>query len=150
MQLWQLAPIFILPDPLHLFGKDPNQVEAQGVAKWDGSQWHSLSPYPNFWTMLSLTSHGSDIYAGGNVGYLDKWDGTQWTSVGGGTNGYEGVKAMTFIGIIFMQVVIFTQAEESMQIILPMGWFTMVTAWKWNERTGTCSSCFRELPDCWR
>ena len=48
--------------------------------------------------MLSLASHGGDIYAGGNVGYLDKWDGTQWTSVGGGTDGYEGVKAMTFIG----------------------------------------------------
>ena len=81
-----------------LVGQYPDQVEAQGVAKWDGTQWHSLSPYPNFWTMLSLASHGSDIYAGGNVGYLDKWDGTQWTSVGGGTNGYEGVKAMTFIG----------------------------------------------------
>jgi trimeric autotransporter adhesin len=81
-----------------LVGSYPNQVEAQGVAKWNGSQWISLSPYPNFWTMLSLASHGNDIYAGGNIGYLDKWDGTQWTSVGGGTNGYEGVKAMTFIG----------------------------------------------------
>jgi hypothetical protein len=81
-----------------LVGQSPNQVEAHSVAKWNGSQWISLSPYPNFWTMLSLTSHGSDIYAGGNVGYLDKWDGTQWTSVGGGTDGYEGVKAMTFIG----------------------------------------------------
>jgi hypothetical protein len=81
-----------------LVGPYPNQVDAQGVAKWNGSQWISLSPYPDFWTMLSLASHGSDIYAGGNVGYLDKWDGTQWTSVGGGTNGYEGVKAMTFIG----------------------------------------------------
>ncbi|MCX6248228.1 MAG: T9SS type A sorting domain-containing protein [Bacteroidetes bacterium] len=81
-----------------LVGTNPNEVEAQGVAKWNGSQWISLSPYPDFWTMLSLTSHGGDVYAGGNIGYLDKWDGSQWTSVGGGTNGYEGVKAMTFIG----------------------------------------------------
>jgi len=81
-----------------LVGKNPNQVNAQGVARWDGAQWHSLGTYPNFWTMLSLTSHGSDVYAGGNMGYLDKWDGTQWTSVGGGTNGYEGVKAMAFMG----------------------------------------------------
>jgi trimeric autotransporter adhesin len=81
-----------------LVGQYPNQVEAHSVAKWDGSQWISLSPYPNFWTMLSLATDGTNIYAGGNVGYLDKWDGTQWTSVGGGTNGYEGVKAMTFLG----------------------------------------------------
>ena len=81
-----------------LVGQYPNQVNAQSVAKWDGTHWISLAPYPNFWTMLSLASHGSDVYAGGNVGFLDKWDGTQWTSVGGGTNGYEGVKAMTFIG----------------------------------------------------
>jgi hypothetical protein len=81
-----------------LVGQYPNQVEAQSVAKWDGSQWISLSPYPNFWTMLSLATDGVNIYAGGNVGYLNKWDGTQWTSVGGGTNGYEGVKAMTFLG----------------------------------------------------
>jgi trimeric autotransporter adhesin len=81
-----------------LVGKYPNQVEAQGVAKWNGSQWISLKPYPNFWTMLSLATDGINVYAGGNVGYLNKWDGTKWTSVGGGTNGYEGVKAMTFIG----------------------------------------------------
>jgi trimeric autotransporter adhesin len=81
-----------------LVGQYPNQVEAHSVAKWDGTQWISLSPYPNFWTMLSLATDGVNIYAGGNVGYLNKWDGTQWTSVGGGTNGYEGVKAMTFLG----------------------------------------------------
>jgi trimeric autotransporter adhesin len=96
-----------------LVGQYPNQVNAQSVAKWDGSQWHSLSPYPNFWTMLSLTSHGSDIYAGGNVGYLDKWDGTQWTSVGGGTNGYEGVKAMIFIGNDLYAGGDFTKAGET-------------------------------------
>jgi len=81
-----------------LVGQYPNQVNAQSVAKWNGSQWVSLGTYPNFWTMLSLATDGTNVYAGGNIGYLDKWDGTQWTSVGGGTNGYEGVNAMTFMG----------------------------------------------------
>ncbi|MCX6251462.1 MAG: T9SS type A sorting domain-containing protein [Bacteroidetes bacterium] len=93
-----------------LVGPYPNDIEVNSIARFDGAQWHSMGTYPNFWTMLSLTSHGSDIYAGGNVGYLDKWDGTQWTSVGGGTNGYEGVKAMTFMGDILYAGGDFTQA----------------------------------------
>jgi trimeric autotransporter adhesin len=74
-----------------------NQQIAGGIARWDGSQWHSLGQGFSS-AVLSVAHLGNDIYIGRSFGAVNKWDGNSWSLVGGGTNGYEGVKALAVLG----------------------------------------------------
>jgi hypothetical protein len=68
---------------------------AVGYARWDGSSWHAWSSGGPF--AYTLTSIGSDIYAGGRFSYLNggalyvgniaRWDGTTWNELQGGVSG---------------------------------------------------------------
>jgi len=74
-------------------------VEANNVARWDGSQWHALGsgvynggPAMNVNAVVSL---GTNIYVAGlfksasgvNATNVARWDGTQWNPLGGGPFG---------------------------------------------------------------
>jgi hypothetical protein len=70
-------------------------VHAQGVARWDGSQWHdvggSLGARARALAILA-TDHG--VYVGGYfdsaggvpVSYIARWDGTKWEGLGSGVD----------------------------------------------------------------
>ncbi|HEX9991192.1 MAG TPA: S-layer homology domain-containing protein [Chloroflexia bacterium] len=73
-------------------------VEANRVARWDGSQWHSLGEGPNNGipddSAYALAADGNNIYVGGSflmagsvpARNIARWDGTQWFPLGTGTN----------------------------------------------------------------
>jgi hypothetical protein len=70
-------------------------VHAQGIARWDGSQWHdvggSLGARARALAILA-TDHG--VYVGGffesaggvPVSYIARWDGTKWEGLGSGVD----------------------------------------------------------------
>ena len=88
-----------------------------GIAKWDGSRWHSLGGgiKGNIPVVYSVAFQGNDVYAGGfftNAGStsarsLARWNGSSWTEVGGGVNGVVMALVMVennlFVGGQFTQ-----------------------------------------------
>ncbi|MDH4038139.1 MAG: T9SS type A sorting domain-containing protein [Candidatus Krumholzibacteria bacterium] len=70
-------------------------VHAQGIARWDGSEWHdvggSLGARARALAILA-TDHG--VYVGGffdsaggvPVSYIARWDGTTWQGLGSGVD----------------------------------------------------------------
>src|SRR5262249_7212681 len=80
---------------------------ADGVARWDGSDWRSLgggngmAVLNNVYSLLSVTGPNlipAGLYAGGYfteagnalVNSIGLWDGTNWNPVGGGVSGKMG------------------------------------------------------------
>src|SRR6185503_17994393 len=79
-------------------------VQANGVARWDGTNWsalgrgidpvYGLKPFPQ-----TIAVSGNDIYVGGfftsvsgvPATNIARWDGTNWFSVGNGLVGETGV-----------------------------------------------------------
>jgi hypothetical protein len=69
-------------------GSNPN---ADGIARWDGTNWHALGTGTSGGVVYAIAVVGEDVYAGGlflNMGgvstadYLARWDGTAWYGVG--------------------------------------------------------------------
>jgi len=82
-------------------GGNPN---ADGIARWDGTNWNSLGSGLNS-TVNKIAVSGNNLYVGGhftNAGgiatadYIARWDGTNWNSVGGGLN--AAVQAIAISG----------------------------------------------------
>ena len=65
-------------------------VNASGVAKWDGSSWSALGDYAPGASALAVV--GTNLYAGGSfisagtvwATNIAKWNGSSWSAVGGG------------------------------------------------------------------
>ena len=75
-------------------------VQARNIARWDGSQWHSLGQDANNGvdgTVHAITVVEDDVYVGGRfdsagtrlVYNLARWDGLQWNGVGGGVDSWD-------------------------------------------------------------
>jgi hypothetical protein len=70
-------------------------VEANGVARWDGSTWHPLGSGAIDGTVFAITVHGKEVYAGGDfteiggvkANHIAKWDGEKWSAIGSGVDG---------------------------------------------------------------
>ncbi len=78
-------------------------IVANGVAKWDGTNWSALGSGINSY-VSALAFSGSILYAGGGfttagggaANYIAKWDGTNWSALGSGMN--RGVSALAVSG----------------------------------------------------
>jgi hypothetical protein len=87
-------------------------VPVDGVARWDGNQWHNVGQtIPDEWKMgvLAMTFVGNDLYIGGIfkrangvlAPSIAKWDGQSWSPLGNGlgkNNGYAYVNTFTVKG----------------------------------------------------
>ncbi len=77
-------------------------VVVNGLARWDGSQWSSFSPFqfflgqqPGVITALAVLDNA--LYAGGNfsnvgqepISALARWDGEAWHGLGNGLGGFS-------------------------------------------------------------
>lgn len=71
-----------------------NGIEANSIAKWDGSAWTPLGiGTPG--EIRTLETDGINLYAGGTFSSIGgnsitgvaKWNGTTWSDLGGGVNG---------------------------------------------------------------
>ncbi len=83
-------------------------VNADYIAKWNGSAWSALGTTPLNGCALSLTFWGGDLYAGGcftdaggdvNADYIAKWNGSTWSALGTGLNNAVFVVAANGMGI---------------------------------------------------
>jgi trimeric autotransporter adhesin len=92
----------ILGDDIYVGGSfyQAGGDSASGLARWDGSQWHTLESgnqngvggiyIPP--TVRALTVSGNDVYVGGSftsaggmtTSYIARWDGAGWSSLGSG------------------------------------------------------------------
>jgi hypothetical protein len=69
-------------------------VIANGIAKWDGTNWSALGSGMNGW-VGQLAVSGNNVYAAGGftmaggkaANYIAKWDGTNWSALGSGLSG---------------------------------------------------------------
>ncbi len=105
------APV-MYPHDLCLYGTDliacgnfklaGGQI-ANGVARWDGTQWYSLGNGFNS-TVYAVCEFGGELYAGGDftmsgateLKYIAKWNGTNWIDPGFSLF-YNSPLAYTFI-----------------------------------------------------
>ncbi|MGC8737777.1 MAG: InlB B-repeat-containing protein [Candidatus Hydrogenedens sp.] len=70
-------------------------VSANNIARWDGTNWHSLGTGINGPVYSLAVDETGRLYAGGsftqaggvNVSNISIWDGSSWTSLDGGVNG---------------------------------------------------------------
>ena len=68
-------------------------VPANGVAKWDGTNWSALGEGVDGW-VWALAAVGNNLYVGGqftragsiNATNIAKWNGTNWEVLGGGVD----------------------------------------------------------------
>lgn len=80
-------------------------VEANYIAKWNGSVWSALSAgLSNGSSVRALAIANNNIYAGGYfasaggviTNSIAKWDGSEWTALGSGLDLYSTVYALAF------------------------------------------------------
>ena len=91
-------------------------VAANGIAKWNGSEWSTLGTGMNSY-VNTLTVSGNDLYAGGNfttaggtpANRIAKWNGSEWSTLRRGINGR--VKALAVIGSTLYAGGLFTTAD---------------------------------------
>src|SRR4051812_17445861 len=80
-------------------------VEANGIARWDGHEWHAVGEGVNG-EIFALTVHQNALYAGGDfqtagtvpVTNIAKWTGQQWASLNVAPTGYSPVYALASDG----------------------------------------------------
>ncbi|MBE2180549.1 MAG: hypothetical protein IAE97_08770, partial [Chthoniobacterales bacterium] len=78
-------------------------IEANRVAKWNGSSWSALGSGMNG-DVSALAVSGSDVYAGGwfttaggnSASNIAKWNGSSWSALGSGVN--SGLNALAVSG----------------------------------------------------
>lgn len=126
-------------------GINPTGSPAQstlGIARWDGSEWHSVgatgigldfNSFPD-WGVFAMAAKGNDLYVGGAffqaeargsppipVRSLVRWDGTQWHNIGGGPDvGVNGsVRALAFIGETLVVGGRFDSIETPLDVDMP-------------------------------
>ncbi|MFQ3598905.1 MAG: T9SS type A sorting domain-containing protein [Chloroherpetonaceae bacterium] len=87
-------------------------TNANRIARWDGSQWHSLGAGFNS-DVNSIAISGSEVYAGGvfsasgstPLNRIARWDGQSWNALGSGTGGVVTALAVrgrdVFVGGFF-------------------------------------------------
>jgi len=71
-----------------------NGISANCVAKWDGTQWHSLN-YPYYYEscVRSMVMYKGELYVGGDIedsigrACIARYDGTNWHWLGNGIRG---------------------------------------------------------------
>ncbi len=70
-------------------------VLCNGLARWDGSQWHALGAFTGEVNRLVLRANGNLVVGGdyariGQPGYADaaEWDGSNWIHYGSGVGGH--------------------------------------------------------------
>ena len=61
---------------------DTGSVLANGVARWDGSQWQALGTPPFPTAAVHVTPAGEVLALGGLPSQLASWDGVAWTVLG--------------------------------------------------------------------
>ncbi len=72
-----------------------DDVEATGIARWDGTSWKPVGGGMNFVVRALLVLPDGDLIAAGPFGLaggvpcngLARWDGTSWSAIGDGLNG---------------------------------------------------------------
>lgn len=83
-------------------------IQAEGIAIWDGSKWKSAYDFPNTFNdgsnvnrVVAIEEYKGEIFIGGNLqgdtlAEIARWDGTSWRSVGGGIkeHGFAGVNKL--------------------------------------------------------
>lgn len=76
-------------------------VEANRVAKWDGTNWNNLQGDREGGNVyeLAFDSHGN-LYAAGGA-YIEKWNGTSWTNIGAGIDWFVYALACDNIGNLY-------------------------------------------------
>ncbi len=95
----------VIGTDLYVAGKfvKAGDVTANGIAKWNGSEWSALgSGFNAGATAYALEVIGSELYAGGDfttaggvtVGRIAKWNGAAWSALGTGTNAGGTVRAL--------------------------------------------------------
>ena len=72
------------------FQNQDNNANADGIVRWDGSQWHALGTgVPG--SVFSIAISGGNVYVAGefqnaggnpNADYVARWDGSAWQSLG--------------------------------------------------------------------
>ncbi len=80
-------------------------VAANNIARWDGSQWHSMGS-GIAGTVRAIAVHGTDVYIGGEFTYsglltvnnIARWNGISWNDVQLGVGGSSNVsvRALAF------------------------------------------------------
>ena len=78
-------------------------IEANCVAKWDGTQWSALGTGTDG-GVIALAVDDMDLYAGGfftsaggiGANHIAKWDGSQWSALGSGMD--DSVASLAVIG----------------------------------------------------
>ena len=78
------------------FFSDAGDVDANSIARWDGSDWWPLSAAHGMGHFVFTSTTGvTDIYAGGRfvsagglvVNHVARWTGSAWVALGDGLNG---------------------------------------------------------------
>ena len=77
-------------------------VEANYIAKWDGTNWSALGSGMSSY-VYTLAVSGTNLYAGGYfttaggvpANHIAKWDGSNWSALGSGMNGYVATLAVS-------------------------------------------------------
>ncbi len=68
-----------------------DDVEAQDVASFDGTNWHTLGQ-PPLWLVSAAVVYDGELVVGGSsptaIGNLARWDGEHWSPLGAGVNGH--------------------------------------------------------------
>jgi hypothetical protein len=76
---------------------------ANGIAKWNGTNWTALGSGLLNGVVHALALSGSDLYAGGGfttaggvaTTNIARWDGTNWSALGSGLNGVVNALALS-------------------------------------------------------
>lgn len=133
-------------------------VEANHIARWDGSGWSSLGTGTQNGTddtVFALATNGSDLYAAGsffNAGGAEarriaRWDGTSWTALGTGVG--SGVAAGSFVSALAVldgklyAAGMFNQAGGVFPLKNMAAWD--LTAMTWADVGGGCNNAASSL-----
>jgi len=75
-------------------------LNADYIARWDGSAWHALGSTPPNWYVNALAVAGGNVYVGGDFGNIGgdtskhgiaRWDGSTWHALDGGLSSVSAI-----------------------------------------------------------
>lgn len=130
-------------------GKTDNGVEANRVAKWDGTKWSALAARPVDREIFALATDGKNLYLGGNFQKINdatetrsvaKYDGTKITAMGGQFD--RGVMNMVWLdGKLYVGGIFKENGDDECQNTAVWDGKT------WSEVPGMTSSCYKMRAD---